>query len=52
MKVIVMKKGSLDVTQYNGVTNIALAGGTITITYGTSNTASYTYADYMVQIIP
>ena len=52
MKLIVMKKGSLDVTQYNNVSSIVYSSGTVTITYGSNSTATYTYNDYMLQIIP
>ena len=51
MKVIVMKKGSLDVTQFTSVSSISYSSGTVTITHG-GGTNTYTYADYMVQIIP
>lgn len=54
MTVIVMKKGSLDVAQYNNVSNIAYSSGSVTITYGPNNEyyETLTYADYMLQIIP
>lgn len=51
MKVLVIKKGSLQATEYNAVSNIAYSAGTVTITYGASLTASFTYADYMMQIV-
>lgn len=51
MKVLVIKKGTLEATQYDAVTNIAYAAGTVTISYGVSSTATYTYADYMLQIV-
>ena len=51
MKVIVIQKGSFNVTQLENVTNIAFSSGTVTISYGTDSTASYTFADYMFQII-
>lgn len=51
MKVLAIKKGSLQATEYNAVTNIAYAGGIVTISYGSSQTATLTYADYMLQIV-
>ena len=51
MKVIVIKKGTLEAVQYNAVSNIAYAAGTVTITYGGGTTATYTAADYMLQFI-
>lgn len=52
MRVIVMSKGSLAVAEFNSVTSIAFSSGTVVITYGSGSTASYTYADVLVQIIP
>lgn len=52
MTVIVMKKGSLDVVQYNNVSAISYSSGSVTITYGGGSTQTYTYADYMLQIVP
>lgn len=51
MKVLAIKKGSLQATEYNAVTNIAYAGGNVTISYGSSQTATLAYADYMLQIV-
>lgn len=51
MKVIVIQKGSFNVTQLEGVTSIAYSNGTVTITYGSEQTATYTAADYMLQVL-
>ena len=50
MKLIVIKKGSFEVTTLSGVSAIAYSSGTITITHG-GGSSSYTFADYMFQII-
>lgn len=51
MKVIVIQKGSFNVTQLEGVSSISYSDGTVTINYGTDSTATYTFANYMFQII-
>lgn len=50
MKLLIIKKGSFNVTQLEGVTNIAYSSGSVTVTH-TGGTSTYTYADYMLQII-
>lgn len=50
MKVLVIKKGSFSVVQLENVSDIAYSSGTVTITHG-GGTATYTYADYMLQIL-
>lgn len=50
MKMIVIKKGEFSVTTLSGVSAIAYSSGTITITHG-GGSSSYTFADYMFQII-
>lgn len=50
MKVIVIQKGSFNVTQLESVSSIAYSDGTISIAHG-GGTASYTFTDYMFQII-
>lgn len=50
MKVLVIKKGTFSVVQLDGVSNIAYSAGTVTITH-VGGTATYTYADYMLQIL-
>lgn len=51
MRVIVMSKTSFDVTEYNNVTSISKAGNTITISYGTSSTATANALTQIVRII-
>ena len=51
MKVIVIQKGSFNVTTLESVTNIAYSSGSITISYGVSQSATYAAADYMLLIL-
>lgn len=51
MKVLAIKKGTLQATEYAAVSNIAYAGGNVTITYGGGTTVTLAYADYMIQIV-
>lgn len=50
MKVVVISKKSFTTAQYNNVSNIALSGTTVTLTY-TGGTAQYSVNDYIVQIM-
>lgn len=52
MKVIAIQKGTFNMTQYDNVSNIALSGANVIITYGSSQSQTLVYADYMLQIIP
>lgn len=51
MKVIVIQKGSFNVTQLEGVSSIIYSAGIVTINYGTDSNVSYAFSDYMFQII-
>lgn len=51
MTVIVKNKRTFDTAQYNNVTNIAYNAGTYTVTYGTSQTASFNADDWLVAIM-
>ena len=51
MKMIVIQKGSFNVTQLENVSNVAFSSGTVTITYGTDQSASYAASDYMFQFL-
>ena len=51
MKVIVIQKGSFNVTQLDNVSSIAYSDGNVTINYGTDSTATYAFSNYMFQII-
>ena len=51
MKVILMSKTSMNVEQYNGVTNIARTSTQITVTYGSGSTVTKTVADWNLYVI-
>lgn len=53
MKIVVTNKLTFDTSQYNNVTNIAYNAGTkiYTITYGSSQTASFSSDDWLVAIM-
>ena len=51
MKVVVMTIGKPEVAYYEGVTSIAKAGSIVTISYGTSSTASYSANTHSVFIM-
>lgn len=51
MRVIVMSKTSFDVAEYSGVTSISKASNTITISYGTTSTATVNTLTHIVRII-
>lgn len=53
MTVIVKKKDTFDTVQLENVTNIAYNAGTkvYTITYGSSQTATYNAADYVIGVL-
>ena len=53
MKVVVKNKLTFDVAQYTNVTNIAYNASTkvYTITYGNSQTASFSSDDWLVAIM-
>ena len=51
MKVIVMSKTTLDVKQYDNVSDIAKSGTSITITYNTSSTATYSTNTHSIYIM-
>lgn len=51
MKVIAMKKGSFEIQQFEGVSNIAYATGNVTITHG-GGTSVLAYDNYIIQIMP
>ena len=52
MQVIVRKKDTFDTVQYNQVSNIAYDSSTkiVTITYGESQTATYSTVNYFLFI--
>ena len=50
MKVVVISKNTFNVIELTGVTNIAYASETFTITHG-GGTATYAAADYRISII-
>lgn len=53
MTVIVMSRTSLSISQYNNVSNIAYnsGGGTFTITYGSSQTVTFSIAQNTIHIM-
>lgn len=51
MTVIVKNKNTFDTAQYDNVSNIAYNSGTYTVTYGSSQTASFTAADWLIAIM-
>ena len=55
MKVVVMKKDSFTVAEFLNVSNIAYTEvsdtKSVTITYGSSQTATYNLADYLISIL-
>ena len=51
MKVILMSKTTMDVEQYNSVTNIARTTTQVTVTYGTGSTVTKTVADWNLYVI-
>lgn len=53
MKVVVKNKLTFDTTQYDNVSNIAYNAGTkiYTITYGSSQTASFSSDSYLLAIM-
>ena len=50
MKVIVIKKGSFNVTQLESVSSITYSDGTVSIVHG-GGTVTCAFSDYMFQII-
>lgn len=55
MKVIITKKDSFSVAEFLNVSNIAYSEvsetKTVTITYGSAQTAIYNLADYLISIL-
>lgn len=55
MKVVVMKKDSFAVAEFLNVSNIAYSEvsdtKSVTITYGSAQTATYDLADYLISIL-
>lgn len=55
MKVVIMKRDSFSVVEFLNVSNIAYSKvsdtETVTITYGSAQTASYNLADYLISIL-
>ena len=55
MKVVVMKKDSFAVAEFLNVSNIAYSEvsdtKSVTITYGSAQTATYNLADYLISIL-
>ena len=50
MKVIAIRLSSFAIAQYDNVSNIAYASGSVTITAG-GNTYNYNLDDYKIQIL-
>lgn len=55
MRVVVMKKDSFSVAEFLNVSNLAYnevsETKTVTITYGSAQTATYNLADYLISIL-
>lgn len=51
MVVVVISKSSFNIIEYANAKKVEVSGSNYVVTYGTSTTATYAQADYIVRIV-